>query len=49
MVALPSTGALRYHNFHIDGFTSLEYFEYTLVWNTTVGKDGHIHMVIKKA
>jgi hypothetical protein len=31
MVVLPSTGASRYHNYCIDGGTSLENFGYLLV------------------
>jgi hypothetical protein len=34
MVALPRTGASRYHNCCIDGGNSQEYFGYTLVLST---------------
>jgi hypothetical protein len=38
MVVLPSTDASRYHNCCIDGSTSLEYFEYSLVKNNECGE-----------
>jgi hypothetical protein len=37
MVVLPSNGALHYHNFCIDGGTSLEYFQYH-----------HVHLSVHK-